>query len=242
MKLTHLSLFTGIGGLDLAAEHAGFITVGQCEWADYPTKILERHWPDVPRWRDIMTLTGEDFYERTGFRTVDIISGGFPCQPFSTAGNRRGKDDSRYLWPEMLRVIEELRPTWIIGENAAGIATMALDDILFELEEKNYKARAFLFPACSVGALHKRNRFAIVANTNGDGRTDESKFKPRTNASRRREAIYKRERSKIIHTWPNNYCAAREFRRCGILNCGVANPIFAEWLMGYPKNWTALSA
>lgn len=163
--MTHLSLFSGIGGLDLAAEWAGFITVGQCEWADYPTKVLEKHWPNVPRWRDIRTLTKEDFFERTGLRTVDVISGGFPCQPFSQAGKRRGKEDDRYLWPEMLRVIRELQPAWVIGENVPGIVNLALDEVLSDLEEEGYEAQCFIIPACGVDAPHKRMRCAIVANS-----------------------------------------------------------------------------
>ena len=167
--LTHLSLFSGIVGLDLAAEMAGFVTVGQCEWADYPTKILERHWPNVPRWRDIRTLTGDSFYERTGLRTVDVISGGFPCQPFSVAGERRGEKDDRYLWPEMLRVIRELQPSWVVGENVPGIVNLALDTVLSDLEDLGYSAQAFIIPACGIDAPHIRNRCAILAHTKDDG-------------------------------------------------------------------------
>ena len=168
-QLTHLSLFSGIGGLDLAAEWAGFKSVGQCEWADYPTKVLEKHWPDVPRWKDIRTLNGASFYERTNRRTVDVISGGFPCQPFSVAGKQRGKDDDRYLWPEMVRVIKDLRPTWVVGENVAGIINMALDTVLSDLEAAGYTVRTFVLPACGVNAPHQRYRTAIVGYTNNSG-------------------------------------------------------------------------
>ena len=162
--LTHLSLFSGIGGLDLAAEWAGFTTVGQCEWADYPTKVLEKHWPDVPRWRDIHDLDLDTFRSRTGLRTVDVISGGFPCQPFSVAGKQKGKGDERYLWPEMLRVIREVKPAWVVGENVLGILRIAAPDVTKGLEREGYNVVLLDYEAAAVGALHRRERIAFVGS------------------------------------------------------------------------------
>ena len=167
--MTHLSLFTGIGGIDLAAEWAGFETVGQVEWADYPTKVLEKHWPNVPRWRDIQDVTAESFRERTGLRTVKLISGGFPCQPFSVAGKQKGEKDNRYLWPEMLRVIRELAPSWVLGENVPGILRIAADQICKDLEQEDYEVGIFDYEAAAVGAEHRRERIFFVGHSKHNG-------------------------------------------------------------------------
>jgi len=158
-SLTHLDLFSGIGGFALAARMTGSIeTVAFCEREDYAQRVLKKHWPDVPICDDIHTLKGNDY------GPIDLVTGGFPCQPYSLAGKRGGNDDDRALWPQMLRVIREARPTWIIGENVPGIISLALDGVLADLEREGYACETFLLPACAVDAKHRRNRVWIVAH------------------------------------------------------------------------------
>jgi DNA (cytosine-5)-methyltransferase 1 len=169
MELTHFSLFTGIGGIDLAAEWAGFKTVGQCEWADYPTKVLEKHWPDVPRWRDIHELTVDSIRDR-GIRTITVMSGGDPCQPHSLAGKREGTADNRYLWPEYFRIVQESKPSWVINENVIGsISNGVVLAKINDLESIGYQCQPFVIPAFAVGAWHIRERVFIVANSDSVG-------------------------------------------------------------------------
>jgi len=151
-----LSLFSGIGGIDLGLERAGMQCVGQVEINPFCQRVLAHHWPEVKRIGDIRNVNG------TEFGAVDLICGGFPCQPFSTAGKRKGKEDDRYLWPEMLRVIQAYRPAWIIGENVTGIVSMALGTVLSDLEAQGYKCQSFIIPACAVDAPHQRNRVWIL--------------------------------------------------------------------------------
>ncbi len=166
--MTHVSLFTGIGGLDLAAEAAGFETVLQVEREPYPLHILERHWPDVPRITDIREVTSESVKGH-----VTVVSGGFPCQPFSSAGKRRGTDDNRYLWPEMLRVIRELSPAYVVAENVSGLLSLdggvVFETVCTDLEsdDTGYEVIPLHYPAAGVGAPHKRDRIFIVGHAKG---------------------------------------------------------------------------
>lgn len=158
--LKHLDLFSGIGGFALAARMVGGIeTVAFCECEPYAQAVLRKHWPDVPICNDIHQLKGNDY------GPIDIITGGFPCQPYSVAGKRKGNNDDRALWPEMFRVIREARPRWVLGENVTGIISLALDGVLTDLENEGYTCQAFIIPACAVNAKHRRDRVWIVGHS-----------------------------------------------------------------------------
>jgi len=167
-----LDLFSGIGGFSLGLEWAGMSTVAFCERDPYCTTILNKHWPDTPVHNDVRNLDGKDYAD-----SIDLVAGGFPCQPFSVAGNRRGSDDDRHLWPEMLRIIQEAKPRWVIGENVFGLINMALDDVQADLEREHYEVRKFVLPAVAVDAHHRRDRVFIIAyrdptlaHSHGEGR------------------------------------------------------------------------
>jgi len=189
-KPTHLDLFSGIGGFALAAGWAGFETVGFCDNEPYAQAVLKKHWPSVPIHGDIKTLDG------TAYRGVTLLTGGFPCQPFSSAGKQRGKDDDRYLWPQMLRVIQEARPAWIVGENVAGIIGLALDQVCSDLEACGYEVEPIIIPACGVDAPHRRDRVWIVGN---------AKFNGHSPSEKRRGLLYKSEKqTREIEKWQSS--------------------------------------
>lgn len=160
-KLTLGSLFAGIGGFDLAAKWAGIDTIWQVEIDPFCQKVLEKHFPNAKRYKDITKIKGGEL------ESVDIISGGFPCQPFSKAGKRKGKTDDRYLWPEMFRIIKDVKPKYVICENVIGIIDMAIEQVLSDLGSANYKTECFDIPACGIGAPHRRERIWIITYSTG---------------------------------------------------------------------------
>jgi DNA (cytosine-5)-methyltransferase 1 len=160
--MRHGSLFSGIGGFDLASEWMGWENVFHCEWNPFGQKVLNYYWPNAITYHDI---TKTDFTIHRG--RIDIITGGFPCQPYSSAGKRLGKEDERHLWPEMLRAIREIQPTWIVGENVRGLTNwnggLVFDEVQADLEAQGYEVTPFLLPAASVNAPHRRDRIWFVA-------------------------------------------------------------------------------
>jgi DNA (cytosine-5)-methyltransferase 1 len=176
--LVHASLFSGIGGFDLAAEWMGWDNLFHCEWNPFGQRVLKHHFPNSISYNDI---TKTDFSIHNG--SVDILTGGFPCQPYSSAGKRLGKEDERHLWPHMLRTIQEVKPRWVVGENVRGLTNwnggLVFNEVQVELENEGYEVQPYLLPAAGVNATHRRDRIWFIAyndtysNSRGLERTKE---------------------------------------------------------------------
>lgn len=161
--MTHASLFSGIGGFELAAQWMGWTNLFSCEWEEFPRKVLKYHFPKTKQYGDIKELDATGYAGR-----VDILTGGFPCQPYSLAGKRKGNEDDRHLWPEMLRVVRECAPRYVVGENVRGLVGwnggMVFEEVCSDLETEGYSVQPFVLPACAVNAPHRRDRVWFVAS------------------------------------------------------------------------------
>jgi DNA (cytosine-5)-methyltransferase 1 len=166
--MTHGSLFSGIGGFDLAAEWMGWENKFHCEWNEFGQRVLNYYWPDAELFTDITKSNFKKYANQ-----IDVLTGGFPCQPYSSAGKRLGKEDERHLWPEMLRTIREIAPRYVVGENVRGLTNwnggLVFDEVCTDLENLGYQVAPFIIPASAVNAPHQRERVWFVAYCNGNG-------------------------------------------------------------------------
>jgi DNA (cytosine-5)-methyltransferase 1 len=185
--MNHGSLFSGIGGFDLAAEWAGWENIFHCEWNSFGQKVLKYYWPKAISYENI---TKTDFTIWRG--KIDILTGGFPCQPYSMAGKRLGKEDDRHLWPDMLRAIREIQPRYVVGENVSGLVNwnggMVFNEVQAEMEAEGYEVTPFILPACAVNAPHRRDRVwfvsRLITDSGSAGCNRNKEFKKRCNSKR----------------------------------------------------------
>ena len=208
--MRHGSLFSGIGGFDLAAEWMGWENVFHCEWNEFGQKVLKYYWPNAKSFTDIIKT---DFTKYEG--TIDLISGGFPCQPYSQAGKRLGKEDDRHLWPEMLRAIREVKPSWVVGENVYGLVNwnggLVFHEVQSDLEAEGYEVWPFLLPAVSVNAPHRRDRIWFVAHSKNNGWNGrECKQRERTEVNKREFCEHKAKGWDEIRSKPKRYSQASD--------------------------------
>jgi DNA (cytosine-5)-methyltransferase 1 len=218
--MKHGSLFSGIGGFDLASEWMGWENVFHCEWNEFGKKVLHHYWPNAESFDDI---TKTDFTKYAN--KIDILTGGFPCQPYSQAGQRKGKEDERHLWPQMLRAIREISPRFVVGENVRGLTNwnggMVFEEVCAELESYGYQVAPVIIPACAVNAPHKRERIWFVAysesvrRNRGGGRCGEDIEKNENGIceyrSKRGEMGAKSERHSQERNATNSECVRLEY-------------------------------
>jgi DNA (cytosine-5)-methyltransferase 1 len=168
--MKHGSLFSGIGGFDLAAEWMGWENVFHCEWMEFPRKVLDYHFPNADSHIDICKTDFKKYANK-----IDILTGGFPCQPFSLAGKRKGTDDERYLWGEMLRAIQEIKPRFVIAENVFGITNidggLVFEQVCLDLENEGYEVQPFIIAAAAKNAPHRRDRCWFIAYSKNNGQS-----------------------------------------------------------------------
>ena len=216
--MTHASLFSGIGGFDLAAEWMGWENLFHCEWNPFGQQVLKHHFPNSISYNDI---TKTDFSIHKG--QVDILTGGFPCQPYSTAGLRKGKADERHLFPHMLRCIKEVKPRWVIGENVRGLINwnggLVFNEVYDDLEREGYEVQSFLIPAASVNAPHQRYRIWFVAYTN-------------SNNDKREVGNSNAKEKRISKEYRKEYSPSREFSGANIQNAANSDKIGFSTKMG----------
>lgn len=225
-----LDLFSGIGGFSLGLERAGMETIAFCEIEPFCQKVLKKHWPDVPVFDDIRKLTANELPKKP-----DVICGGYPCQPFSVAGKQRGKEDDRHLWPEMFRLIREIKPAWIIAENVAGHVNLGLDEVLFDLESEGYQTQPFVIPACSLNAHHRRDRVWIVGHSEHNGSPTNEKYgKPEENGNHIQKGAIQASQS----TGASSSRGSHKMEILGNTCCSrmqVGIPEQEQWQKGKPK-------
>jgi DNA (cytosine-5)-methyltransferase 1 len=213
--MIHFSLFSGIGGFELASEWAGWNNYLSCDINEFGNKILSYYWPEAYHHKDIHTLNNQvidhELTTRYGsqWRSDDIIlTGGFPCQPYSAAGKRLGKEDDRHLWPEMLRVIREVKPTWVVGENVLGLVNwndgLVFNEVQADLEAEGYEVQSFVLPAASVNAPHKRDRVWFIAYSDSFRSKGHSVNTTTSQEDgQRRQSIEKTWNYEFIRAWQN---------------------------------------
>jgi DNA (cytosine-5)-methyltransferase 1 len=222
----HGSLFSGIGGFDLAAQWMGWENVFHCEWNEFGKKVLNHYWPQAISYDDI---TKTDFTPHRG--AIDVLSGGFPCQPYSSAGKRLGKEDDRHLWPEMLRAIREIKPTWVVGENVYGLVNwndgLVFHEVQTDLEAEGYTVQPCIIPACAVNAPHRRDRIWFIA-TNSDSKANMrssrgNEIKSRKEWLQKRNEVQQPNESNNVR--PESTCHVSNSNECAERSPGTSGEI-----------------
>ena len=197
--MRHGSLFSGIGGFDLAAEWMGWNNIFHCEWNPFGQRVLAHHFPNSKSYNDI---TKTDFSIHAG--EIDVLTGGFPCQPYSNAGKRLGKADERHLFPEMLRAINEIKPTWVVGENVLGIVNwgggVVFNEVQTDLENQGYEVQAYILPACGKNAPHKRERTWFIAYS----KLHKNKYSNNRGSKQKEGNIWRENERDVFNTYNSN--------------------------------------